>query len=163
MQYIQCSLHMYNFIILIHNILFCRRYSLLTYFRSTMIFGQPLITPMFYHYNHLTVNMSDTMEQFHIGDSILAAPVLLPRETHVIILFLRLSVLNLVSVFYHSVFFFQKEIYFPDSYYEIGGGQFIEEGWRFFPVVESDLPLFIKTGHILALQETTVSTEYSIY
>lgn len=34
----------------------------------------------------MAVNMSDTMEQFHIGDAIMAAPVLLPQETHVIIL-----------------------------------------------------------------------------
>lgn len=53
-----------------------------------MLHEQPLIAPTFYYYNHLTVNMSDIMEQFHIGETILAAPVLLPSETHVTYTFL---------------------------------------------------------------------------
>lgn len=45
--------------------------------------GHPQITPMFYYYPNLAKNITNLIEQFHIGDALLAAPVLQPRQTHV--------------------------------------------------------------------------------
>lgn len=107
-----------------------RRYSLISYFRSIMLNGKPLNTPMFYQYPELSVNATVLSDQFFVGESLLAAPVLMPSTT-------------------------QKRIYMPGEYFEIIGGQQMPKTWFDFPVVETDVPLFIRAGHIVPLHSTT--------
>ncbi|XP_055696032.1 probable maltase-glucoamylase 2 isoform X2 [Lutzomyia longipalpis] len=107
-----------------------RRYSLYLYIHTVVTERRPLLTPLFYEYPDLIALMDNLTHQALVGPSLLFAPVLLPGVQHI-------------------------NIFFPEVYYEIGGGQqLIANTWAELPVVETDAPLFIRAGHIVPIQHT---------
>lgn len=57
-----------------------------------------------------------------------------------------------------SFFSFQNSIYFPDGFYELWGGQKMPGDVVIdYAVVETDLPLFIRSGCIIPLHESESS------
>lgn len=65
----------------IMNSIIKRRYTLLSYFNSLMIEGQPVIAPMYFHFYNLANNSQEYDEQFLLGEGLLFAPILLPTAT----------------------------------------------------------------------------------
>uniref|UniRef100_A0A1B0D626 Glycosyl hydrolase family 31 C-terminal domain-containing protein n=1 Tax=Phlebotomus papatasi TaxID=29031 RepID=A0A1B0D626_PHLPP len=80
-----------------------------------------------------TILVADTENLTHqvlVGPSLLFAPVLMSGAQYI-------------------------DIFAPCIFYEIGGGQqLIENKWTQLSVVEADVPLFIRAGHIIPLHRT---------
>ncbi|XP_035897667.1 lysosomal alpha-glucosidase-like [Anopheles stephensi] len=106
-----------------------KRFSLLEYFHTLLLEDAPYLRPMFYHYEEASNYTMDLWEQFMIGDALLVAPVLLPQMT-------------------------QIAIYFPDTFYELWGGQQMPGNDVLqYAVVETDLPMFLRPGHIVPMRD----------
>ncbi|XP_053670447.1 lysosomal alpha-glucosidase-like [Anopheles nili] len=106
-----------------------RRASLLEYLNTLILEDIPYLRPMFYHYEEAANYTTELWEQFMIGEALLAAPVLLPQMT-------------------------QIAIYFPETFYELWGGQqMMGKDVLQYAVVESDLPIFLRPGFIVPLRD----------
>uniref|UniRef100_A0A182QAF1 P-type domain-containing protein n=1 Tax=Anopheles farauti TaxID=69004 RepID=A0A182QAF1_9DIPT len=106
-----------------------RRFALLEYMNTLILEDAPYLRPMFYHYEEAANYTMDLWEQFMIGEALLVAPVLLPQMT-------------------------QIAIYFPDTFYELWGGQLMQGNDVLqYAVVESDLPMFIRPGYIIPMRD----------
>ncbi|EDS28713.1 neutral alpha-glucosidase ab [Culex quinquefasciatus] len=107
------------------------RFALIEYFNSLIVTDSAYLRPMFYHYEEARNYTAELWEQFMIGDSLLVVPVLLPQMT-------------------------QIDIYFPEKFYELWAGEELpqtKDRPLSYTVVESDLPIFIRPGRIVALRE----------
>lgn len=116
-----------------------RRYSLFAYMKTIMNAGRPLMTPMFYEFPELVAATENLTHQVLVGPSLLFAPVLIPGAQHI-------------------------DIFTPCIFYEFGGGQqLMANKWTQMSVVEADVPLFIRAGHIVPLHRTMVRNMESNY
>ncbi|XP_055700292.1 lysosomal alpha-glucosidase-like [Phlebotomus papatasi] len=107
-----------------------RRYSLFAYMKTIVSAGRPLMTPMFYEFPELVADTENLTHQVLVGPSLLFAPVLMSGAQYI-------------------------DIFAPCIFYEIGGGQqLIANKWTQLSVVEADVPLFIRAGHIIPLHRT---------
>uniref|UniRef100_A0A8D8F4U0 Lysosomal alpha-glucosidase n=1 Tax=Culex pipiens TaxID=7175 RepID=A0A8D8F4U0_CULPI len=107
------------------------RFALIEYFNSLIVTDSAYLRPMFYHYEEARNYTAELWEQFMIGDSLLVVPVLLPQMA-------------------------QIDIYFPEKFYELWAGEELpqtKDRPLSYTVVESDLPIFIRPGRIVALRE----------
>ena len=114
-----------------------KRLGFLPYFYTTLQEG-PLLRPMFYQFP-MSEKLHDIKTQFSVGDNLLIAPNLLPRQSHV-------------------------HIWLPPgTWYELWGGLKLK-GQEGEPVTmtttESDFLTFIRGGSILILQRVTY---YDLY
>ncbi|XP_058116591.1 probable maltase-glucoamylase 2 [Anopheles ziemanni] len=106
-----------------------KRFSLLEYLHTLILEDAPYLRPMFYHYEEAANFTTELWEQFMIGDALLVAPVLLPQMS-------------------------QIAIYFPESFYELWGGQAMPGNDVLqYAVVESDLPMFLRPGYTVPLRD----------
>uniref|UniRef100_A0A182NQF0 P-type domain-containing protein n=1 Tax=Anopheles dirus TaxID=7168 RepID=A0A182NQF0_9DIPT len=106
-----------------------RRFALLEYMNTLILEDAPYLRPMFYHYDEASNYTMDLWEQFMVGEALLVAPVLLPQMA-------------------------QIAIYFPDTFYELWGGQEMQGNDVLqYAVVESDLPMFIRPGYIVPMRD----------
>ncbi|XP_053659940.1 lysosomal alpha-glucosidase-like [Anopheles marshallii] len=106
-----------------------KRFSLLDYMNTVLLENAPYLRPMFYHYEEAYNYTMDLWEQFMLGEALLVAPVLLPQMT-------------------------QIAIYFPDTFYELWGGQKMPGNDVLqYAVVESDLPMFLRPGFIVPMRD----------
>uniref|UniRef100_A0A182R4X0 P-type domain-containing protein n=1 Tax=Anopheles funestus TaxID=62324 RepID=A0A182R4X0_ANOFN len=106
-----------------------KRFSLLEYMNTLLLEDAPYLRPMFYHYEEASNYTKDLWEQFMLGEALLVAPVLLPQMT-------------------------QIAIYFPDTFYELWGGQKMPGNDVLqYAVVESDLPMFLRPGFIVPMRD----------
>ncbi|XP_040156395.1 lysosomal alpha-glucosidase-like [Anopheles arabiensis] len=106
-----------------------RRFSLLEYLNTLLLLEDaPYLRPMFYHYEEAANYTMDLWEQFMLGEALLVAPVLLPQMT-------------------------QIAIYFPETFYELWAGQQMPGNDVLqYAVVESDLPMFLRPGHLVPMR-----------
>ncbi|CAO1425198.1 unnamed protein product [Diamesa serratosioi] len=102
------------------------RYSLLGYMNTIMLQKKPLLLPMHIKYIELASQAEKLSDQFMFGDSLLVALVLSAREVEI-------------------------EIHFPEKYFEFWSGLEIPPESINFAVVMSDVPIFLRAGHIVAL------------
>ena len=102
------------------------RYSLLGYMNTIMLKKQPLLLPMHIKYLELGSKAEKLSDQFMFGNSLLVALVLSVREVEI-------------------------EIHFPEKYFEFWSGLEIPAETINFAVVMSDVPIFLRAGHIVAL------------
>ena len=118
-----------------------RRYRLMPYlyslFLKASLYGSPIVRPLFYNYPEL--ESEELRDQFMLGDSILAAPVLYPD-------------LKRQSVFLPPGNWFEfetGEMFLGNTYYE-------------FHVRAGYFPLFVKAGTILPMCNVRRNAEESI-
>ena len=93
---------------------------------TIMLKKKPLLLPMHIKYLELGSQAEKLSDQFMFGDSLLVALVLSVREVEI-------------------------EIQFPEKYFEFWSGLEIPPETINFAVVMSDVPLFLRAGHIVAL------------
>ncbi|CAO1429376.1 unnamed protein product [Diamesa tonsa] len=102
------------------------RYSLLGYMNTIMLKKKPLLLPMHIKYLELGSQAEKLSDQFMFGDSLLVALGLSVREVEI-------------------------EIHFPEKFFEFWSGLEIPAETINFAVVMSDVPIFLRAGHIVAL------------
>lgn len=103
------------------------RYSLLGYMRMHIMERKPLLRPLRFEYIDLDQEVEDaTVNQFMFGDSLMISPVLEPLTVE-----LSLS--------------------FPEKYFEFWSGLEMPPSTTHFSVVMHDIPIFIREGHIVAV------------
>ncbi|XP_055544817.1 lysosomal alpha-glucosidase-like [Wyeomyia smithii] len=106
-----------------------KRFALLEYLNTLIVTDSPYLRPMFFHYDEARNFTVELWEQFMVGSSLFVAPVLLPQMT-------------------------QIDIYFPETFYELwSGDELPTNDVLHYAVVESDLPMFLRPGHLIALRE----------
>lgn len=94
-----------------------------------MLKKKPMLLPMHIKYPELGSQAEKLSDQFMFGDSLLVAMVLTAREVEI-------------------------EIHFPEKYFEFWSGLEIPPETINFAVVMSDVPIFLRAGHIVALYKT---------
>lgn len=120
-----------------------RRYQLILYFYYLFYLaykeGIPIIKPLFYYYNQLPVKDEEVKNQFFIGNSLLACPVLFPQMNSL-------------------------KIYLPEGkWYEFETGTIYSGNrWIEIPVERGYYPLFIKGGSAIPITIVERNTEDSI-
>lgn len=88
---------------------------------------KPLLLPMHIKYSELELHQAEKLShQFMFGDSLLVALVFSAREVEI-------------------------EIHFPEKYFEFWSGLEIPPETINFAIVMSDVPIFLRSGHIVAL------------
>ncbi|XP_053690769.1 lysosomal alpha-glucosidase-like [Sabethes cyaneus] len=108
-----------------------KRFALLEYLNTLIVTDSAYLRPMFFHYDEARNFTVELWEQFMVGSALLVAPVLLPQMT-------------------------QIDIYFPETFYELWSGEELPTNdVLHYSVVESDLPMFLRPGHMVALREVS--------
>ncbi|CAG9807384.1 unnamed protein product [Chironomus riparius] len=109
------------------------RYALLNYMRTCMLMEIPLLRPLRYVYPEILIDDDNADEielisnhQLMFGDSLMIAPVMEPLTV-------------------------QVNLYFPEKYYEMWSGLEMPQNSTHFSIVMHDIPIFIRAGHIIAL------------
>lgn len=100
------------------------RYSLLPYMKMQMILRKPILRPLHFVYPELGSDALE-FEHFMLGDSLLISPVMEPLIV-------------------------EKKLQFPEKYYEFWSGLEMATNTTHFSTVMSDIPIFIRSGHIVA-------------
>lgn len=107
------------------------RYALLNYMRTCMLMEIPLLRPLRYVYPEILNDDAIEIElisnhQLMFGDSLMIAPVMEPLTA-------------------------QVNLYFPEKYFEMWSGLEMPQNSTHFSIVMHDIPIFIRAGHIIAL------------
>jgi hypothetical protein len=103
------------------------RYSLLPYIRMHLMERKPLLRPLRLEYPELNEKeVEETSHQFMFGESLMIAPVMEPLVV-------------------------ELELMFPEKFFEFWSGQEMPEYTKHFSVVMHDVPIFVRAGHIVAL------------
>lgn len=103
------------------------RYSLLNYVRMHLMERKQLLKPMRLEYPDLDEATEDaTKHQFMFGESLMIAPVTEPLVV-------------------------ELELVFPEKFYEFWSGLEMPPNTTHFSVVMHDIPIFVRTGHTVAL------------
>jgi hypothetical protein len=103
------------------------RYMFLQYMKMHLIQRIPLLKPLRLVYPHLSYEIEKlTKHQFMFGESLLISPVIEPLIRHV-------------------------DLYFPEKYFEFWSGFEMPYNTSHFSVVMHDIPIFIRAGHIVAV------------
>lgn len=103
------------------------RYSLLSYIRMHLMDRKPLLKPLRFEYTELNETIeAATNHQFMFGESLMIAPVTEPLVV-------------------------ELELVFPEKYYEFWSGLEMPTNTSHFSVVMHDIPIFVRAGHIVAL------------
>lgn len=103
------------------------RYSLLGYMRMHLMERRPLLKPLRLEYIELSEEVENaTSRQFMFGESLMIAPVM---EQLVV----------------------ELELVFPETYFEFWSGLEMPKNTTHFSVVMNDIPIFVREGHIVAL------------
>lgn len=110
----------------------------MTYFNTIISTNEPVIRPMFYEF--FDENLND-VNQFLLGNDLMVIPIVNANESYA-----------------------EKDIYFPDKYFDFRFGYAITEiGMKKYPIYESPLLLFIRAGSILAIHQNRVGlAEYKL-
>lgn len=104
---------------------------MITYLNTILSANEPVIRSMFYDYSDENLNDAN---QFLLGNDLMVVPIISANESYT-----------------------EKDIYFPDKYYDFRFGYAITEiGMKKYPVYESPLLLFIRAGAIAAIHQSTV-------
>ena len=102
------------------------RYSLLSYMRKHLMERKPLLKPLRFEYP-LDVEVEEaTNHQFMFGESLMIAPVTEPLVV-------------------------ELELMFPEKYFEFWSGLEMPQNTTHFSVVMHDIPIFVRSGHIVVL------------
>lgn len=107
------------------------RYRLLPYYYTVLNSDEPLLRGMFYEFSdEISMELED---QFMVGEAILVAPEFDEELSSV-------------------------PVYFPNvsTWYDLWGGDVIipsNESWLEIPTLESDVPMFLRGGFVLPIQE----------
>ncbi|KAG5669981.1 hypothetical protein PVAND_000270 [Polypedilum vanderplanki] len=105
------------------------RYSLLSYMRTCMYSNLPLLRPLYVEYDSITFDNDNLIElisnQLMFGNALMIAPIAEPLVVEV-------------------------ELYFPERYFELWSGMEMPQQTH-FSIVMHDIPIFIRAGHIIAL------------
>jgi Glycosyl hydrolases family 31 len=103
------------------------RYSLTNYVRTRLIERKPLLMPLRFAYPNLGEAIEAvTNHQFMFGEGLMIAPVTEPLVV-------------------------ELELTFPEKFFEFWSGLEMPQNTTHFSVVMSDIPIFIRAGHIVAL------------
>ncbi|CRK87959.1 CLUMA_CG001745, isoform A [Clunio marinus] len=103
------------------------RYSLLSYIRMHLMERQPLLKPLRFEYLDLSEHIEEsTKHQFMFGTSLMIAPVTEPLVV-------------------------ELELFFPEQYFEFWSGAAMPRNTSHFSLVMHDIPIFVRAGHIVAL------------
>lgn len=103
------------------------RYSLLNYMIMHSMERKPLLKPLRFAYPDLEFEFEEaTNHQLMFGESLLIAPVTEPLVVEI-------------------------SLMFPEKYFEFWSGLEMPENTTHFSVVMNDIPIFIRVGHIVAL------------
>lgn len=105
---------------------------MLTYFYTMTILNQPFIRPMFYEFS---TSVNNEEYQFLLGSALMVVPILVANQTYT-----------------------EKTIYFPDKYFDFRFGfAILDIGMVKYPVYESPLQIFIRSGHVVPIHDSEVS------
>lgn len=103
------------------------RYMFLNYMKMHIARRVPMLKPLRFAYPHLSDEIERiTKHQLVFGDVLLIAPVIEPLIRHV-------------------------DLYFPEKYFEFWSGVEMPQNTSHFSVVMHDIPIFIRAGHIVAV------------
>jgi len=100
------------------------RYSLLGYMRMYLMMRRPLLRPM--HFVYPEMDVDESFKQFMFGDSLAIVPIVDPLVV-------------------------ELELTFPERYFELWSGIELPLNTTHFAIVISDIPVFVREGHIVAL------------
>lgn len=109
------------------------RYALLNYMRTCMLSEIPLLRPLRHAYPEIIINTNKieieliSNQQLMFGDSLMISPIMEPLTVEV-------------------------NLYFPEKFYEMWSGlEMPQNSKTHFSIVMHDIPIFIRAGHIIAL------------
>lgn len=103
------------------------RYSFLNYMRMHLINREPLLRPLRFKYPDMRDEVEEeTKQQFMFGESLMIAPVTEPLVVELTLMF-------------------------PEKYFEFWSGLEMPQNTTHFSVVMHDIPIFVRAGHIVAL------------
>lgn len=103
------------------------RYSFLNYMRMHLINRKPLLRPLRFEYPDVRDDVEEkTKQQFMFGESLMIAPVTEPLAD-------------------------ELSLMFPETYFEFWSGLEMPQNTTHYSVVMHDIPIFVRAGHIVAL------------
>lgn len=108
---------------------------MLAYLNTLVMLNEPIIRPMFYHFPIAAI---DDEDQFLLGPALMVVPILNANESYT-----------------------EKTIFFPDKYFDYRFGHAVlETGMAKYPVYESPLQIFIRSGRIVPIHESEVNIAF---
>lgn len=108
------------------------RYSLLAYINTITITGELVIRPMMYHFS--SIDLTD-IQQFLLGEDLMVVPIMAANQSYT-----------------------ERDIYFPDKYYDFRFGYAITDtGTTKYPIHASPLLIFVRIGRIIPIHQSRVS------
>lgn len=113
-----------------------RRYSLLAYFTTIIVANEPVVRPMLHHF--AAADLTAT-EQFLLGEHLMVVPILRANLSYT-----------------------EKEIYFPDKFFDFRFGYAIPDaGPAKYPIHASPLLIFVRAGRIVPVHRSRVGAPVS--
>lgn len=108
---------------------------MLSYFNTMVVLNEPIIRPMFYEFS---ITAFDDEDQLLLGSALMVVPILNANESYT-----------------------EKSIFFPDKYFDFKFGFVVlETGMAKYPVFESPLQIFIRTGYIVPIHDSEVNIAF---